>query len=108
MAMNKLFFLILFLPQFISAQEKVRGLADTIGFAHKKWQMEEVLKRTEAEYGKKIADIRKEKNVSDKDAWKMAIAPHDDYTYASYMYPLVLQNVKVKTVILFGVAHKAK
>jgi AmmeMemoRadiSam system protein B len=38
----------------------------------------------------------------------VAIAPHDDYTYASFMYPLVLANVKAPTVLIFGVAHKAR
>jgi AmmeMemoRadiSam system protein B len=38
----------------------------------------------------------------------MAIAPHDDYAYVGFMYPLVLSNVKAPTVIIFGVAHKAR
>jgi AmmeMemoRadiSam system protein B len=38
----------------------------------------------------------------------MAIAPHDDYAYAGYMYPLVLRNVAAPVVIIFGVAHKAR
>ncbi len=87
---------------------KVRGLADTIGFAHLPAQMDSIVKRTEILFGKKMKSIRKEKGIKEPDSWKAAISPHDDYTYASYMYPLVLQNVKAKTVILFGVAHKAK
>ena len=92
----------------VNGQQKLRGLADTIGFAHQQWQMDSVMKRTETLYGKRMASIWKEKNISANDEWKVAISPHDDYTYASYMYPLVLRNVKAKTVILFGVAHKAK
>ena len=110
--MNKFFFSFLFLSQLLLAQEKptgkLRGLADTVGFAHQAWQMDSVMKRIEAAYGKKIAAIQKEKNISDNDAWKIAISPHDDYTYVSYMYPLVLKNVKAKAIIFFGVAHKAK
>ena len=105
--MNKFLLLIIFLPQMLVAQ-KIRGLADTVGFAHQAWQMDSVMQRIEEEYGEKIAGIRKEKNISGNDSWKIAISPHDDYTYASYMYPLVLKNVKAKTIILFGVAHKAK
>lgn len=109
--MNKFFFSLLFLSQLSMAQKtaiKLRGLADTVGFAHEAWQMDSVMQRIESEYGKRIARIRKEKNISEKDAWKIAISPHDDYTYTSYMYPLVLKNVKAKTIIFFGVAHKAK
>src|ERR1035437_8763314 len=92
----------------VQGQQKLRGLADTIGFAHQQWQMDSVMERIETLYKKKMASVWKEKNVSVNDEWKVAISPHDDYTYASYMYPLVLRNVKAKTVILFGVAHKAK
>jgi len=92
----------------VHGQQKLRGLADTIGFAHQQWQMDSVMKRIEITYGKKMAYIWKENNISDKDEWKVAISPHDDYTYAGYMYPLVLRNIKAKTIILFGVAHKAK
>ena len=40
--------------------------------------------------------------------FRLVIAPHDDYAYASYMYPLVFSRIKAKTVIIFGVAHKTK
>lgn len=105
--MRFLFILLLLLPELLFAQ-KVRGLADTVGFAHTALQMDSVMARIEREYGKKITEIRKSKGISDGDAWKMVICPHDDHTYASYMYPLVLKNVTAKTVILIGVAHKAK
>ena len=105
--MNRFFLFLLFISPIISAQ-KIRGLADTVGFAHEARQMDSVMKRIDRDFGWKINDILKEKNISVKDAWKMAISPHDDYTYANYMYPLVLRNIQAKTVILFGVAHKAK
>jgi AmmeMemoRadiSam system protein B len=38
----------------------------------------------------------------------MAIAPHDDYSYAGFMYALALTHLKAATVIVFGVAHKAR
>ncbi|MEW6470583.1 MAG: AmmeMemoRadiSam system protein B, partial [Bacteroidota bacterium] len=84
---------------------KLRGFADTVGFAHKKWQMDSVMKRIERQYGSYLDYAWKRSNLSGKDEWKMVICPHDDYTYASYMYPLVLKNVKAKTIIIFGVAH---
>jgi AmmeMemoRadiSam system protein B len=94
-------------PLLMSAQIKLRGLADTIGFAHTKTQMDAVMQRIEKQEGGRIAGTLNEKHIPPNSAWRMAIAPHDDYTYAGYMYPLVLQNIKAKTVIIFGVAHKA-
>ena len=40
--------------------------------------------------------------------WKAAVCPHDDYKYAGWLYEAVLKNIKAKTIILFGVAHKAR
>ncbi|MBI3501839.1 MAG: AmmeMemoRadiSam system protein B [Bacteroidetes bacterium] len=107
----KLFSLFIFLLPMLATSQPIKlrsQLADTVGFAHQQWQMDSVMKRIEKEFGKKMADVWKEKNISAGDAWKVAISPHDDHTYASYLYPLVLRNVKAKTVIFFGVAHKAK
>ncbi len=92
----------------VYSQIKLRGLADTVGFTHQQWQMDSMMKRIENEFGKKLEAVWKEKNISGNDSWKVAISPHDDFTYTSYMYPLVLRNVKAKTIIFFGVAHKAK
>ena len=39
--------------------------------------------------------------------WKLAICPHDDYTYVGTLYPELLQNIKARNLILIGVAHKA-
>jgi MEMO1 family protein len=90
----------------MDAQPKVRALADTVGFAHTKQQIEAVMQRIEQQEGGRIAGTLNEKRVPPVSAWRFAIAPHDD-AYAGYMYPLVLQNIKAKTVIIFGVAHKA-
>jgi AmmeMemoRadiSam system protein B len=89
------------------AQVKLRALADTVGFAHTQQQMDAVMQRIEKEQGEKLKSIRSEKNISEKENWRLAIAPHDDYTYVGYLYPLALQNIKAKTIIIFGVAHKA-
>ena len=48
-----------------------------------------------------------DKSVGREGAWRMAIAPHDDYCYVGSMYPLVLNGVRARTVVIFGVAHKA-
>jgi len=86
----------------------LRGLADPIGFAHRAAQMDRVAQRIEAQDGARLARVLDEAGISSDDRWRMAIAPHDDYAYAGYMYPLVLRNVKADTVIVFGVAHKAR
>jgi AmmeMemoRadiSam system protein B len=86
---------------------KVRPLVDTVGFAATADQMDEVIKRIDKLQSKQLKKKFSEAGVNDKTMWKTTIAPHDDYTYTGYMYPLALKNIKAKTVILFGVAHKA-
>jgi len=85
-----------------------RGLADTVGFAHLARQMDAVMQRIEARDGAALERIFREKAMSADDRWRMAIVPHDDYAYVGVMYPLVLEHVKAGTVIVFGVAHKAR
>ena len=39
---------------------------------------------------------------------KVIISPHNDYAYVGSLYAATLQSIEAKTVILFGVAHKAR
>ncbi len=87
---------------------KRRGLADPVGVAHLASQMEPLMQRIAARDGARLERTLDEKGVSIADRWRMAIAPHDDYAYAGFMYPLVLRNVKASAVIIFGVAHRAR
>jgi MEMO1 family protein len=87
---------------------KRRGLADPVGFAHREPQIEAVMQRIAAQDGAKLQQILECNGMAAGDQWRMAIAPHDDYAYAGYMYPLVLSNVAASMVIIFGVAHKAR
>jgi len=87
---------------------RCRGLADVVGFAHLVSQIETVMARISAKDGARLERIGSEKRVVPGDRWRMAIAPHDDYAYAGYIYPLVLRNVGAPCVIIFGVAHKAR
>jgi MEMO1 family protein len=87
---------------------RLRGLADTVGFAHRASQMERVVQRIEAQDGERLQAMLRAGGVSADDRWRMAIVPHDDYAYAGYMYPLVLRNLKAAVVVVFGVAHKAR
>lgn len=78
-----------------SHKVKIRQVVDTVGFAKYDWQMDSIMKRLY---------IRKTLN----NTWRVAITPHDDYAYVNNIYPKVLTGVKAKTIILFGVAHKAR
>jgi len=74
---------------------QVRHVVDTIGFAQYDWQMDSIF--TCMDY-----------SVPSEQTWRLAISPHDDYAYVGDLYPRILNGIKAKTVILFGVAHKAK
>ena len=87
---------------------KRRGLADTVGFAHLEQQMDVLMQRIDRQDAATLARALRDKGMSAADHWRMAIAPHDDYAYVGYLYPLVLANIKAGTVIVFGVAHKAR
>ncbi|MBU8891191.1 MAG: AmmeMemoRadiSam system protein B [Bacteroidales bacterium] len=102
--MRSIFFSILFIGLIICAScnqnqqnsvLKNRSVVDTFGFAHLDWQMDSIISRINTT------------NKSDK-VWRVAITPHDDYTYVGDLYPKILNGIKAKTVILFGVAHKAR
>jgi len=86
---------------------KIRGFVDTVGFAHKAYQVDSVLARINRQFGKLIQQRRDSLGITDTTVWKVVISPHDDHAYVSYLYPLLLKNVKAKTLIIFGVAHKA-
>jgi MEMO1 family protein len=83
---------------------KVRPVVDTIGFAHLDWQVDSVMNRINRTYAEELSASK----VDPGTAWKVAICPHDDYTYTSWQYPALLKNIKARTVIIFGVAHKAR
>jgi AmmeMemoRadiSam system protein B len=83
---------------------RTRQLVDTIGFAHLDWQVDSVVNRIQRAYPAELVSAAVDSNT----AWRVAICPHDDYTYASWHYPALLRNLKAKTVIIFGVAHKAR
>ena len=98
--------LLLFSAAGIQAQEKIRQWVDTIGFANTSEKMDFCMKimneQLENELGKFYKPSKNETG------WKAAISPHDDYAYVQYLYPYILSGVTAKTVIIFGVAHKAK
>ena len=83
---------------------RVRTLVDTVGFAHLGWQVDSVMSRINH---LQIVELKSATKSIDK-PWRVAICPHDDYTYVGWHYPALLGNMKAKTVIIFGVAHKAR
>jgi len=87
---------------------KRRGLADPIGFAHLDRQMDTLVRRIESQDAATLERLFRKKGVSPADRWRVGIAPHDDYAYAGFMYPLALRNLRAAAVIVFGVAHKAR
>lgn len=79
------------------AQFKLRPLKDTVGFAQYSWQMDSLIARI----------VRDGWHRSESIGLKLAICPHDDYTYVGALYPELLQNIKAPNLILIGVAHRA-
>jgi AmmeMemoRadiSam system protein B len=75
----------------------VRPLKDTVGFAQYGWQMDSIMARID----------RSGWNENDTSTWKLAVCPHDDYTYTGSLYPELCRNIKAKNLILIGVAHGA-
>jgi MEMO1 family protein len=87
---------------------KIRQMIDTIGFASKPGQMDEFIKRAYNTLRDYQYCLQNTPGVESPLHWKVAISPHDDYTYVGYLYPCLLSNISVKTIILLGVCHKAK
>ena len=98
----------LILQSLTLAGDKIRKPVDPVGFATKGWQMDQLMPRINQKFNDKIFEAWNNNNVANYSMWKTVICPHDDYTYASWLYPAILKNVKARTVILIGVAHKAK
>ncbi len=96
----------------LSAQDehsdKIRYNVDTVGFASKSSQMDEVMKLIYNMQGEALKKSLSDAGIDNSTVWKAAICPHDDYTYVGYLYPALLSGIKTKTVILFGVCHVAK
>jgi AmmeMemoRadiSam system protein B len=81
----------------VETQKNVRPLRDTVGFAQYAWQMDSLMARMD----------RTGWSEPTGEPWKMAICPHDDYTYVGRLYPEVLSNIKADRIIIIGVAHRA-
>ncbi len=92
----------------IKPEHGMRGQMDTVGFVTTAAQMDSVLARCRT-----LATPRREKLATkygwtDDTAFAAAVCPHDDYYYAGRLYSLLLPHIHAKTVIIFGVFHKAR
>ena len=92
----------------VKPRQGVRGLVDTVGFAHLDWQMDSLIQRINRLQKDSLKKAIERAGITENTQWKVAISPHDDYGYVGYLYPALLRAVKAKTIILFGVAHKAR
>jgi MEMO1 family protein len=109
MIKNALFLLSLLLGLNLHAQKlQVRPQKDTIGFASQAWQMDSVMYRCVKTYHNYYDFLYKNQNPEPGSILRFAICPHDDYTYAGFLYNEIFCHIKAKTIIIFGVAHKAK
>ncbi len=114
--MKKIIFLFLFTSMAISIKAQnyqsdnywIRNQKDTVGFASKAEQMDSVMNRLMNRYGKYYDSLYKAQNVNKALLLRFAICPHDDYTYAGFLYNELYPHIKANTVIILGVAHKAK
>ncbi len=86
---------------------EIRPLIDKIGFPHTLKQVEGFLKKIEEQQSDLLDAKLNTHHINAGTFWKVAICPHDDYSYVGYLYPLVLQSVKSKVVFILAVAHKA-
>ena len=77
-------------------KEFIRQIHDTIGFAQYDWQLDSIYSRLQI------------KDTPNTKTWKTVISPHDDYKYAGKLYHTSLTGVNAKTIILVGVAHRAR
>ncbi len=88
--------------------QKIRQPVDTVGFAHLGWQMDSIMARIMQQGFSDNDGIDEGVCVSSSKLIRSVICPHDDYTYVGRMYPAVLSCIKARTIIMFGVAHKAR
>jgi len=94
-------------PEALSAGEEkmnTRGIVDTVGYARTESQILEVVKTCE----RLESDSLSRESKRYPAPWVAVISPHDDYLYAGRVYVHALRNVRAKTLVLFGVAHRAK
>ncbi|MDH5627997.1 MAG: AmmeMemoRadiSam system protein B, partial [Candidatus Krumholzibacteria bacterium] len=92
----------------IPSEKQLRGQADTVGFVTTAAQMDSVLAQARTLAAARGAELVAQYEWTDDTAFAAAVCPHDDYYYAGRLYALLTPHIRAKTVILFGVFHKAR
>ncbi len=92
----------------IKAESGRRGQMDTVGFVTSAAQMDSVIAQSRRLAAPRRAEMFAQNGWTDETTFSAAVCPHDDYYYASRLYALLLPHIRAKTVVLFGVFHKAR
>lgn len=91
----------------VKPSDELRGLSNNLGYATTAEQMDSVLTQSKALAAPRTKELMQEKGLDPNTPFAAAVCPHDDYYYASRLYALIAPHIHAKTVILFGVFHKA-
>jgi AmmeMemoRadiSam system protein B len=91
----------------IPPRDGCRGQLDTRGFPSTAGEMDAVL-----EMARELARPRHEElaglGLDPQEPFLAGVCPHDDYVYAARLYALLLPHIRARTVLLFGVFHRAR
>jgi AmmeMemoRadiSam system protein B len=85
-----------------------RGQMDIVGFVTTADQMDGVMTQCRELAAPRLTALERDHGWGDGVSVIAGVCPHDDYYYAGRLYTLLLSRVRAKTVILFGVFHKAR
>jgi len=85
-----------------------RGQMDVVGFASTSAQMDAVVSQCDSLAASRLAELRANGILPEDAVIAAGVCPHDDYYYAGRFYALLLPHIHAKTVIIFGVFHKAR
>lgn len=92
----------------IKPADGMRGQMDTVGFVTTAGQMDSVLAQCNALAAPRNRELLEKHGWTAETEFSAAVCPHDDYYYAGRLYSLLIPHIRAKTVILFGVFHKAR
>jgi len=87
---------------------EVRQPVDNVGYTHKSDGIGKVIAQAEKLEEDLIRENQAKLGLGPDTGFVAAIAPHDDYAYASRVYVHALSRIKARHVLLIGVAHKAR
>jgi AmmeMemoRadiSam system protein B len=92
----------------IKPQGDQRGQMDIVGFVTTADQMDKVLAQCQELAAPRQLVLDDEYGWTAETPFLAGVCPHDDYCYAGRLYTLLIPHIRARTVVLFGVFHKAK